>query len=229
MKKNILMRISALVLSSAMLTTSASCGKKDSSSDGHNHKNMVGEIDDNANASSDELSAAVKLLTPAVSGIPVKMEYMEDNLSEQEAAAVAKFLYGISENDQEIVKSAMYDGMEKFIVSDGRAPSVEAFTDNLYRYFKDYIGEDYSFNYFIAGGLYNGIFYDYYDDMITAADPSAQISSRKTAVMEIYYSSDSKSSGVLRNITGDFVYVIVYTINGESYVMENVIIDQSEE
>ncbi len=228
MKKNFLMKISALVLTSAILISTVSCGKKDSSSEEHNHKNMVGDIDDNANVAPEDMPATVVLLTPTVSGIPIKMEYVEENISEQEAIAVARYLYGISENDQEMVKSAMYDGMENFIVTNGRAPSVDGFIDNTYRYFKDFIGEDYSFNYFVAGGLYSGMPYDYYDDIVMATDPSAQITSRKTVVMEIYYNSESKSSGVLRNRSGDFVYVIVYTINGQSYVMENVIIDQPE-
>ncbi|MBR6624495.1 MAG: hypothetical protein IKK91_11480 [Ruminococcus sp.] len=226
MKKNFLMRISALAAASAMLMASVSCGKKDSSSDEHNHKNMVGDIDDNANVSPEDMPATVVLLTPTVSGIPIKMEYVEENINEQEAIAVARYLYGISEKNPEMVKSVMYDGMEKFIVSNGQAPSVEGFTDNTYRYFRDFIGEDYNFNYFVAGGLYAGMSYDYYDDIVMATDPSAQITGRKTVVMEIYYNSESKSSGVLRNRSGDFVYVIVYTINGQSYVMENVIIDE---
>ena len=226
MKKNFLMRISALAAASAMLMASVSCGKKDSSSDEHDHKNMVGNIDDNANVSPEDMPATVVLLTPTVSGIPVKMEYVEENINEQEAIAVARFLYGISENNQEMVKSVMYDGMEKFIVSNGQAPSVEGFTDNTYRYFKDFIGEDYNFTYFIAGGLYSGIVYDYYDSIVLANDPSAQITGRKTVFMDIYYKSDSTSSGILRNRSGDFVYVVVYTINGQSYVMENVVIDE---
>ncbi|MBO5319152.1 MAG: hypothetical protein J6B01_05015 [Ruminococcus sp.] len=226
MKKNFLMRISALAAASAMLMASVSCGKKDSSSDEHNHKNMVGDIDNNANVAPEDMPATVVLLTPTVSGIPIKMEYVEENINEQEAIAVAKFLYGISENNQEIVKSAMYDGMEEYIVSNGQAPSVEGFTDNTYRYFKDFIGGDYEFSYFVAGGLYSGIVYDYYDSIVLAKDPSAQITGRKTVFMDINYKSETAGSGYLRKKSGDFVYVVVYTINGFSYVMENVIIDE---
>lgn len=230
MKKNFLMRLSALAAASALLMASVSCGKKDSSSDEHEHKhnNMVGDIDDNANASPEDLPAAVKLLTPTVSGVPIKMEYVEENISEQEAIAVAKYLYGMSNRDGEMVKSVMYDGMENHIVSSGQAENIQAFTESAYDYYRDFVGEDYSFDYLIAGGLYTEMEYTYYDNIVLGADRDAEITGRKTVFMETYYSSDSTSSGIMRNKSGDFVYVVVYTINGQSYVMENIIIDQSE-
>lgn len=227
MKKNFLMRFSALAAASALLMASVSCGKKDSSSDEHDHKNMVGNIDDNANVSPEDLPATVVLLTPSVSGIPLQLEYVEENINEQEAIAVAKYLYGLNTKDGEMVKSVMYDGMENHIVSSGQAENIQAFTENAYDYYRDFVGEDYSFDYLIAGGLYSGLIYAYYDNIVLGVDRNAEITGRKTVFMDIYYESDSTASGILRNRVGDFVYVVVYTINGQSYVMEHVAIDES--
>ena len=223
MKKDILIKLSALALASSMLMSAASCGKKDSSSE-HKHDNMVGNIDDNANADAEDMPPAVVLLTEAISGVPLKMEYLDQNLSESEAVAVAKYLYGISEKDGEMVKSVMYDGMADYVVESGQSENIQTFTENAYNYFRDMVGEDYEISYLISAMNYSGLDYVYYDNIVRNKEPEAEISGRKTVVLEAYYDTEN-DSGILQNESDEFVYVIVYTINGQSYVMENVSID----
>lgn len=222
MKKDVFRKISAFTAAAIMLTASVSCGNKGSSSegDGKSDGNMVAyDMDISAGDMPDGSSTV--LMSEGVSGVPLKLEYIPEYLSEDEGIVISRYFYSISAHDGDMMKSCFYEGSMNYIISEGVVENSQNYVDKLYEQYSQFAGGDFEFSYLIQDSTDTSIDFSDYDNMVKDHTPDAVIEDKKMVLMDVYFNAPDLniSSTPMKTRMGDFVYIVLYKIDGQYYVM----------
>lgn len=219
--------ITAFAAAAVMLTASVSCGSKESSSSGgsisKSDGNMIASPDDDMNVSAGDMSegSSTILMSESTSGVPMKLEYISSQISEEEGILISKYFYSITSRDGGLFGECFYPGSMENLISRELIGNSQEYADNFYEFYKQYINEDYEFNYLIADGLDDSVDFSYYDDIIKDYAPDAKIESRKSVVMDVYFKTlgEESSNGSMSYRMEKMIDIVIYKIDGQCYIM----------
>lgn len=212
----------AAVLAAALMAFSAfSCGKKNSSSEDHDHGNQAGgSPDENVNLNQDQLpyGAQIKKLLPKEDGVKLGIEYDIRYITDEEAEKLSDYIYALGKKDTALFEESSYPGLLHHLSRLSEAESEQAYLDKQYDIIKGYTNGDFEFNYVQTDSCHSpeeGFDFSAADSLILALDPEAEISSRKLVEANIMY--DEGRLALAYRMGYDLTFY-VYTVNGQTCV-----------
>lgn len=223
--KKLFIKAAVLIAAAALAMPLSSCSGDSDSSDGNSGGSyVVAPNDEDAYISADELPYGTTLtkLTAGVGDVPVSIEYDNRFMSEEEATLVSRYLTSLGTQDADMLEETAYPELLDYTLEILGAESAQYFADTEYELFKEYIGADYTFDYFLVNNVLTTGEYDfsYYDNDILAIAPDAKITDRKYVEVECQYVlKDGEGSGSLSTRIGNDLSLCIYTINGKIYVL----------
>ena len=145
-------------------------------------------------------------------------------VNEAECAKIADYFYAISERNPEYLEKALHPDFLKYTLESSGFASTQEFLDKEYDLIKEYIGTDYSFDFVLIDGMENanGKEFEVYDQHLESAMPGAKPKNKKCLMVNCTYVKKENNNGgtySLKERLGDYVYLCVYTIDGEPYVI----------
>lgn len=227
----------AIFASAIMLTFSlVSCGSKSSSSsESKVESNLVGEVSDDVNVSSDDMpyGATYKQLDPQFDKVPIVVEYDVRFVQDEEGKLVSDYFAAISTKDGEKLKSVSYEKLIDTRVKDNNCSDIQKLAELMHDSFatENNIGSDFTLDYLSMQDYKkedSGFDFSAYDNAVLAADPNAKINSKAAVPVYIMYSdSEAKghelkgsyaSNGVQIGDQG-YVWICIYNIDGKNYII----------
>lgn len=242
--KNVISRISAILITGAMLAGFTACSDKDSASE---HKgahgdegNQAGEMPSGDVAEEDlPYGATITQLLPSNNeGLNISVEYDNRFMSEEEARAVSDYLYALNTNDAELMAKTFYPPFLEYSYKNAGYSSAQeyltAFTDNLKSTISEHVQKEvqtFTIDYIMiddcltSGDDKAGTDLDDMDRIIAESIGQEHVdkidkASRKEVFVDFTYKVNNDSDSYDYNYgTGHTLNFFIYTIDGTCYII----------
>lgn len=223
--KKLITKAAAFIAAAAMTVSAVSCSGKESSSEGGN--NLIGgEVPDDVSIAAEDMpyGAQYKTLTPDDADIPMGIDFDPRYMTDDEAKKVVDYFYSMSSREPARLENAVYPPVLKYRLANSPTPTAQEFLDSEYELIKNYTQSEYSFTFVLVDGALTDAAdsgeFSAYDAILQEADPDANVTDKKLFMVNCTYSKpDDGGVYSLQMRLNSYLYVAVYTIDGEPYVI----------
>ena len=216
-------KAAALAAALTMIFSAASCSEKKQSDKSNNLAG--GSPPANASMELEDMPYGAEYFQKlsSESDVPLSIEYDPRFVTDAEADALSNYFYALSERNPEYLKKAVHPDLLKYRLANSSYENEQEFLDAEYELIKQYTGSDFTFDYILVDGRLKDdtdSAFETYDKLMEAASPGCNITSRNVYMVNCTYAKpDDGGSYSLQMRLGDYMYICVYTIDGETYVV----------
>lgn len=218
--KSIFRKTLALIAVMTITVLCASCGKGDDSSSSSKQPNMVGSPEGNVDLEDMPEASSTIMMTQKGHNVPINIEFVRSYLTDDEARLVSEFIDSINNKNGDKMSGCYYKPYLDKYIKDKNYGDYNKFAEAYYNSTKEFVGEDFKFNYIIAVNVEPQPDLSGYNTRLEAADPDAETTSMKIVNFELYGSTESTPNmSLCKRMNGEYYGVCIYTINGKPYIM----------